>query len=160
VSEVVACSAGAHQRTVLAHFLFTLYTADFSYNTESCHIQEFSDDTAIVDQLLEGNELKYRGDIRDFVSWCEWNHLCINVGEMKELVIDFCRKAPHLTLVNIQGRDIEIVVDYKYLGVHLNNKLDRSTNTDALYKKGLSHLNLLRVLRTFGVDKILFMTLW
>lgn len=31
---------------------------------------------------------------------------------------------------NIQGSDNEIVEVYKYLGVHLNNKLDWTQNTD------------------------------
>lgn len=51
------------------------------------------------------------------------------------MVLDFCRKKPLTTPVNIQGLDIERVGTYKYLSVHLNNKLDWSDNTDALYKK-------------------------
>lgn len=39
----------------------------------------------------------------------------------------------------------------KYLGVHLNHKLDWTNNTTALYKKGQSRLYLLRRLRSFGV---------
>ncbi|TWW81857.1 hypothetical protein D4764_01G0016720 [Takifugu flavidus] len=54
-----------------------------------------------------------------------------------------------MTVIN--GLDIEIVEEYKYLGVHLNNKLDWTHNTDVLYKKGQSHLHLLRRLRSFGV---------
>lgn len=42
-----------------------------------------------------------------------------------------------------------------YLGVHLNNKLDWSHNTDVLNKKGQSHFNLLRRLRAFGVCRTL-----
>ena len=34
------------------------------------------------------------------------------------------RKAPQTAPVNIQGLDIEIVEEYKYLDVHTNNKLD------------------------------------
>ncbi|XP_061597581.1 C-type lectin domain family 4 member A-like [Cololabis saira] len=34
--------------------------------------------------------------------------------------------------MNIQGTDIEIVDSYRYLGVHLNNKLDWTINTQAL----------------------------
>ncbi|TWW58076.1 hypothetical protein D4764_07G0007950 [Takifugu flavidus] len=94
-SDVVVCSTGAPQGTVLSPFLLTLYTSDFSHNSDSCHLQKFSDDTAIAGRVSEGNELEDR-----------------------------------------EGLDVEIVEEYKYLGVHLNNKLDWTHNTDALYKKG------------------------
>ncbi|TWW59860.1 hypothetical protein D4764_06G0013900, partial [Takifugu flavidus] len=67
-------------------------------------------------------------------------------------------KYGHIAPVNIQGSDIEIVEEYKYLGVHLNNKLDWTHNTDALYKKGQSRLHLLRRLRSFGVCRSLLRT--
>ena len=47
------------------------------------------------------------------------------LGKTKELVVDFRRGnySPPIP-VKIQGMFIEIVRSYKYLGVHLNNKLD------------------------------------
>ena len=37
------------QGTVTAAlFLFSLYTSDFTYDSESCHVQKYSDETAIV----------------------------------------------------------------------------------------------------------------
>jgi len=41
VSEKVVSSTGAPQGTVLSLFLFTLYTSDFQYNLESCHLQKY-----------------------------------------------------------------------------------------------------------------------
>lgn len=38
-------------------------------------------------------------------------------------------KLPPPIPVNIQGMDIEIVDSFKYLGVHLINKLDWTNNT-------------------------------
>ncbi|KAI4878627.1 hypothetical protein NFI96_029045, partial [Prochilodus magdalenae] len=64
---------------------------------------------------------------------------------------------PPPPLVNIQGMDIERVDSYKYLGVHLNNKLDWSVNTTALHK-GQSRLYLLRRLRSCGVQGALLRT--
>ena len=113
-SEVVVCSTGAPQGTVLSPFLFTIYTSDFTYDTHSCHLQKFSDDSAIVGCVSEGNELEYWSVITDFVDWCERNHLCLNTSKTKEMVIDFRRKPLSHTLLNIQGEDIELVDSFKY----------------------------------------------
>jgi len=47
---------GLPQGIVLAPFLFTLYTSDFRYNSESCYIQKYSDDTAVVACVRGGQE--------------------------------------------------------------------------------------------------------
>ncbi|TWW80191.1 hypothetical protein D4764_01G0000060 [Takifugu flavidus] len=62
--------------------------------------------------------------------------------------------------MNILGTDVDVVESYKYLGVHLNNNLDWSHNTDALVKKGNSRLFLLRRLRSFGVQGPLLRTFY
>src|SRR4029434_237772 len=60
--------------------------------------------------------------------------------------------------VSIGGVSVEVVNTYKYLGVHLDSKLDWSANIDAIYKKGLSRLYFLRRLRSFNVcNKLLRM---
>ena len=86
------------------------------------------------------------------MDWCQRNHLQLNAGKTKELVVDFRRHKQPCTQVNILGTDIEMVTSYKYLGVHLNNKLDWTDHTAATYKKGQSRLYLLRKLRSFGVQ--------
>lgn len=150
-SETVVCSTGAPQGTVLSPFLFTLYTSDFSYNSESCHMQKFSDDTSIVGCIRDGQEFEYRNLVNDFVQWCRLNHLQLNATKTKELVVDFRRSKPHMQPVSIEGVNVEVVSTYKYLGVHLDNKLDWSANSDALYRKGQSRLYFLRRLRSFNI---------
>ena len=42
VLDTIICSTGDPQGTVLASFLFTLYTVDFDHNSPHCHLQKFS----------------------------------------------------------------------------------------------------------------------
>ncbi|KAF7640964.1 hypothetical protein LDENG_00002760 [Lucifuga dentata] len=72
VSDAV-CSMGAPQGK----------TSDFTHNTDHCHIQKFSDDTAIIGHVSDGNELANRGVIKDFVDWCGINHLHINAARQR-----------------------------------------------------------------------------
>ncbi|KAI3365423.1 hypothetical protein L3Q82_010502 [Scortum barcoo] len=88
-SDTVVSSTGAPQGTVLAPLLFTLYTSDFCYNSELCHIQKYADDTAIVGCIRDDREEEYRKLVGDFAAWCHTNHLQLNTSKTKELVIDF-----------------------------------------------------------------------
>ncbi|KAI4901901.1 hypothetical protein NFI96_022255 [Prochilodus magdalenae] len=57
-----------------------------------------------------------------------------------------------------QGVDVEVVRSYKYLGVHLDERLDWSVNIDTVYKKAQSRLYFLRRLGSFRIcQKLLLM---
>ena len=92
VSDRITSNTGAPQGTVLSPFLFTIYTNDFQHRSESCHLQKFSDDSAIVGCIKDGDEREYRALVEDFVSWCGKNHLQLNVTKTKELVVDLGRR--------------------------------------------------------------------
>ncbi|KAI3358230.1 hypothetical protein L3Q82_003232 [Scortum barcoo] len=83
-SDTVVSSTGAPQGTVLAPLLFTLYTSDFFYNSELCHIQKYADDTAIVGCIRDDREEEYRRLVGDFAAWCHTNHLQLNTSKTKE----------------------------------------------------------------------------
>ncbi|TWW61276.1 putative E3 ubiquitin-protein ligase HECTD4 [Takifugu flavidus] len=134
-SDTVVSSIGAPQGTVLSPILFTLYTSDFCYNSDMCHIQKFADDTAIVGCIRDDEEEEYRCLVRDFVAWCHNNGLQLNTSKTKELVIDFGRDRPRPRPVQIGTEEVEGVQTYKYLGLWLDNRLDWTSNTRQLYKK-------------------------
>lgn len=116
-SDMVFCSTGAPQGTVLAPFLFTLYTKDFTQDSTNCHLQKFSDDSAII-IITDGDDKEYRELTQAFVDWCQWNHLQIDAGKTKDLAVDFHRhKHSPPVPVNNQGMDTEMVKSYKYLSV-------------------------------------------
>ena len=84
-------STEAPQGTVLAPFLFNLYTSDFWYNSDSCHVQKYSDDTAVVACVCGGQEKEYRDLVEAFTDWTKNNCLLLNTTKTKELVVDFRR---------------------------------------------------------------------
>ncbi|KAI4891304.1 hypothetical protein NFI96_010094 [Prochilodus magdalenae] len=126
-SETVVSSTGAPAGTVLSSFLFTLYTSDIKYNSKTCHMQTFSDDTAIVACVRGGQEAEYRNLVEDFVA------------------------RPLIQPVSIVGVEIERVKTYRYLGLHLDDRLDWSANTDILYRKWQSGVHFLRRLGSFNI---------
>lgn len=56
MSSKVTSSIGAPQGAVLVPLLFTLYILDFLYNSDTGHMQRFSDDNAILTCIRDGEE--------------------------------------------------------------------------------------------------------
>lgn len=62
--------------------------------------------------------------------------------DIEFLAVSMCPyKRTLVNAVSILGEMVEI---YKYLSVHLYNRLDRTCNTNAIYRKGQSRLYFLR----------------
>ena len=51
LSSVICTNTGASQGTVLAPFLFSLYTADCRSTDESCPLVKFADDTELAGKV-------------------------------------------------------------------------------------------------------------
>ena len=86
---MVVSNIGAVQGNVLSPFLFTLYTSDFQYYSESCHLQKFSDDSAVVGCIRDDQDSRYRELVDRFMEWSCRNPLLLIVTKTKEMVVDF-----------------------------------------------------------------------
>lgn len=82
-------------------------------------IVKFADNTAVI-SLLERDETEHGPVLQEFVDWCEASQLELNTSKTKELVFDFRREAPSPTPTLIKGEEIEMVTEYKYLGLNHN----------------------------------------
>ena len=125
VSQTLVSDTGVPQGTIPSPFLFTLYTADHTYNSTACHIQKCFNDTAVVACVKGRDEQETRGVISSCTEWSSSNGLILSTSKTKEMIDDFSRKPSHQP-ITIDGETIEAVKTYKYLGVHLDNKLDWS----------------------------------
>ncbi|XP_010795062.1 3-hydroxyisobutyryl-CoA hydrolase, mitochondrial-like [Notothenia coriiceps] len=94
-SDIILSSTGAPQGTVLSPFLFTVYTSDFRHCSHSCHLQKFSDDSAIVGCIIRDQEAEYRSVVDSFVE-------CEKIPELEKELVDL--KSP-------SAEDISRVLD-------------------------------------------------
>ena len=77
-----------------------------------------------------------RGSAIKFVSkWCNNNFLNLNVNKTKELVIDFRRKKNEKNPITINGSNVNIVQEYKYLGCIINDDLSWDSHIANQIKK-------------------------
>ncbi len=93
--------------------------------------------------------------IDHFVTWCQDAFLELNAFKTKDMCIDFRRNGTNTDKTSINGQEIEVVTEYKYLGSIIDDKLSFESNTSLLCKKGQQRLYCLRKLAKFNVDKTL-----
>ncbi len=98
--------------------------------TENQHFVKFADDTVIV-SLLNNEETSHGPVIDHFVTWCQDAFLELNAYKTKDMRIDFRRNITDKTSIN--GQEIEVVTEYKYLGSIIDDKLCFESNTSLLF---------------------------
>ncbi|XP_068172840.1 ATP-binding cassette sub-family C member 12-like [Antennarius striatus] len=118
------------QPCLLQDKLTSMAVDRYLHNSDTCHIQKYSDDTVIVACIREGEEGEYRALVADFMEQCQQIQLQLNMSKTKEMVLDFQRAPSSPRPVIIKGSEMEVVGNYKYLGVQLDSKLDGSLNMD------------------------------
>lgn len=75
----------------------------------------------------------------------------LNISKTMEVMVDYRKNRRPPVPVSIHGDEVERVDSYKYLGVHINNKLDWSHNRESLLRKGQSSMFFLRRLRLLRI---------
>ena len=122
-------NTGASQGCVSLPILYFLYTNDCTSSSTDNYIIKLSDDSAILSLLHADSDISmYSSEIESFVHWCDNNHLKLNVSKTQDMIF----YADHLPVV-IHGEEIAQIGQYKYLGVHLDNKLSWNVHIDSVW---------------------------
>ena len=65
------------------------------------------------------------------MAWCGDYHLILNAVKTEEMTVDFRRTRVTSNSISIMVEEVEVMMEYKYLDVHLDNRLDWRRNTDS-----------------------------
>ena len=66
----------------------------------------------------------YREEVRALGLWCLENNLSLNVNKTKEIIVDFRKQQRVHPPNHIDGTTVEKVESFKFLGIHITDKLD------------------------------------
>ena len=67
--------------------------------------------------------------------WCQENYLSLIVNKTKEMIVDFRKQQREHPPIHIERTVVESVESFKFLGIHITDKLKLSTHTDIVVKK-------------------------
>ena len=76
--------------------------------------------------------------------WFKDNNFSLNVTKKKEMIVDYRKRRTEHAPILIDGAVVEQVESFKFLGVHINNKLDWSKQTKTVVKRARQSLFPLR----------------
>ena len=138
---------GAPQGCVLRTLLYSLFTHDCKGRHNSNTIIKFADDTT----GLINDETAYREEIRDLAMWFQDKNFSLNLIKTKEMFVDNMKKRTAHAPILIDEAVVEQVESFKFLGVHITNRLTWSKHTKTVVKRAQQNLFPLRRLKRFGM---------
>ena len=74
--------------------------------------KKYSDDSAVVRCISDGQQDQYRELVDHFAAWCGNNKLIFNSNKTKEMIMYFMRHMNKPNNVSIMGEEVE---EYSYL---------------------------------------------
>ena len=134
-SATLILNTGAPQGCVLSPLLNSLFTHDCMVKHDSNTIIKFADDTTVEGLITDNDETAYREEVRELTVWCQDNNLSLNVSKRKELIVDYSKRWAEQAPINIDGAVEEQVESFKFLGIHITNKLSWSKHTKKVVKR-------------------------
>ena len=131
-SEWGPIPSGVPQGSKLGPWLFILLINDPEV-TQADFWKYIDDSTA--SEIVPKHSISNAQNIADSVSmWSVENRMQLNPDKCKELRISFNAKSRSFDPIVVNGKELEVVTNFKLLGLNINNKLTRNHHIDDVVK--------------------------
>ena len=129
-------SNGCPQGCVSSPLLYIIYTNDCHSVTLHWFYVKYADDTAILGLVnhKKHNEHSYFHEINIFQNWCEKNCLELNPSKTKEQIFGPINDE-NILKVSLHNHGVEIVNNFKHLGLFVNCTLDFDYHVEKFVSK-------------------------
>ena len=134
----------------LGPLLFILYINDFIYSTDKFNFLMYADDTtlfstydkfeSIDDTNIETIENNINKELSLIVTWLHRNKLLINTTKNKMTIFHTPHRKVTYPRIKINNSSVEVVDEFKFLGIFIDKQLKWYTNTEFIANKFLNIL--------------------
>ena len=142
-SEPYHITYGTAQGSCLGPLFFILFCNDIKLLPLYGKLILFLDDTTLLNTHCNKNFVQYSivHDLDILMNWFKVNQLSLNLS--KTVVLNFWENKDG-GFITIDGREIPLVNNTKFIGVHLNSRLTWSTHIDHVHKNLMTNKMLLK----------------
>ena len=144
-SAMLNIHKGVPQGSILGPLLFILYINDFIYSTDKFDFLMYAGDTtlfstydkfeSIDDKNIETIENNINKELSLIVTWLHRNKLLINTTKTKMTIFHTPHRKVTYPRIKINNSSVEVVDEFKFLGIFIDKHLKWSTHTEFIANK-------------------------
>ena len=130
---------------MISPLLFSIYTNRLVSECSNVTILKYADDTCIIGCISDDNDRQaYFNEISRVSILCKQLDLSSNATKTQEMLFCTKRDKPESATLQLDGVDIELCDNVKYLGVLIDNKLRFESHVDNLVTKASQRMHIVR----------------
>lgn len=143
--------AGVIQGSVLGPTLFLLFIADINdHISDLVELIKYADDILIYNIFKDLSDNNIQGAVDAIAEWAKNNKMKLNEKKTQQMIIN-PKQQPSVNVV-LNHQPLKETTDYKYLGLHLNNRMSCDNHWVTLSRKLCSNLFLFKQMKRLGFN--------